>query len=100
MRVKFFDKNLDRLDTDAKWTGGFSESLVTAFRRRMQQIRSAVDERSFYELRSLHFEKLQGSRSHQRSMRLNDQWRLILQFEESPDGGPKTAVIVAIEDYH
>jgi plasmid maintenance system killer protein len=31
-------------------------------------------------------------------MRLNDQWRLILEIEE--DGQGKTLVIVGIEDYH
>lgn len=64
----------------------------------MQQIRSAVDERDFYQQKSLHFEKLKGGRSHQHSVRLNDQWRLILEFDG--DGSSKTVVIVAIEDYH
>jgi proteic killer suppression protein len=45
----------------------------------MQYIRAASDERDFYALKSLHYEKLHGKRSHQRSMRLNDQFRLILQ---------------------
>jgi len=57
-----------------------------------------MDEREFYALKSLHFEKLKGDRAHQRSMRLNSQWRLILEFEEDSDG--KIAVIVSIEDYH
>ena len=49
-------------------------------------------------MRSLRFEKLQPPRSHQFSMRLNDQWRLILEFEGK--GASKVTVIVAIEDYH
>jgi proteic killer suppression protein len=64
----------------------------------MQTIRSAPDERDLYALKSLHFEKLKGQRSHQHSIRLNDQWRLILEFKgKAPN---KTIVIVAIEDYH
>ena len=47
------------------------------FDRRMQFIRAAPDERVFYEWKSLHFEKLKGERSHQHSIRLNDQWQLI-----------------------
>jgi plasmid maintenance system killer protein len=31
-------------------------------------------------------------------MRLNDQWRLIVEYEEAGSG--KTAVVVTIEDYH
>ena len=51
-----------------------------------------------YAMKSLRFEKLQGNRSHQRSMRINDQWRLIVEFEgEAPN---KTLVIVSVEVYH
>jgi toxin HigB-1 len=64
----------------------------------MQTIRASPDERVFYHLKSLHFEKLHGSRSHQHSMRLNKQWRLIVEFEGS--GSAKIISIVAIEDYH
>ena len=34
----------------------------------------------------------------QRSMKLNDQWRLVLEFEG--DGPEKVVWVVAIEDYH
>ncbi len=64
----------------------------------MQTIRVAPDERTFYELKSLHFEKLKGNRSHQHSMRLNKQWRLILEFDGT--GSAKVVCIIAIEDYH
>ena len=52
----------------------------------------------FYALKSLHFEKLKGGRAHQYSMRLNDQWRLVLEFETSEAG--KIIWVVGIEDYH
>jgi toxin HigB-1 len=98
MEVQFRDAKLDRLETDPRYDGGFSQAVVTAFRKRMQMIRAAPDERVFYQLKSLHFEKLQGRRSHQHSMRLNDQWRLIIEFGgEAPH---KMVVIVSIEDYH
>jgi len=96
--VEFDDDNLDRLEIDARHTGGFPSTLVALFRRRLQTIRSAPDERDLYALKSLHFEKLKGPRSHQHSIRLNDQWRLILEFKgKAPN---KTVVIMAIEDYH
>jgi plasmid maintenance system killer protein len=65
MEVQFRDAKLDRLEIDPRYGGGFSQAVVTAFRKRMQMIRAAPDERVFYQLKSLHFEKLQGSRSHQ-----------------------------------
>ena len=64
----------------------------------MQHIRAAKDERDFYAFKSLRYEKLQGRRDHQHSMRLNDQFRLILEYEGT--GQDKTIVIVAIADYH
>ena len=64
----------------------------------MQVIRAAPDERTFYALKSLRFEKLKGPRAHQRSMRLNDQWRLILEIQPSTPGN--IVVLIKIEDYH
>lgn len=98
VEVRFADEDLSRLETDPKYTGGRSPAVVRAFRKRMQQIRAASDERTFYQLKSLRFEKLKGDRAGQHSMRLNDQWRLILEFEGK--GSDKVAVVVGIEDYH
>lgn len=98
MEVEFDDGNLDRLETDASFSAGFSQEVVTAYRKRMQQIRAANDERVFYHLKSLHFEKLKGSREGQQSIRLNAQWRLIVQLRgEHPC---KVVGIVEIVDYH
>lgn len=98
MDVRFADEDLDRLETDPNYNAGLSAAIVTKFRQRMQFIRSAPDEREFYKLHALHFEKLKGKRSHQYSMRLNRQWRLIVELEgQAPN---KVVVVVGIEDYH
>jgi toxin HigB-1 len=98
MDFRFNDGSLERLYTELDFDGGHGRPIARAFRKVMNVIRQAHDERDFYAMRSLRFEKLKGSRSHQRSMRLNDQWRLILEIEE---GRPKnTIVVIAIEDYH
>ena len=96
--MRFRDKRLDQLETDPKFDGGYSSVIVKAFRKRMQALRAAQDERVLYALKSLHFEKLKGAREHQRSIRLNDQWRLILELEEL--GSEKVVLVVSIEDYH
>jgi proteic killer suppression protein len=98
VKATFRDERLDKLEVDAGFDGGYASAIVKAYRRRMQQIRAAVDERDFYNQKSLRFEKLRGDRAHQYSMRLNDQWRLILEFEGK--GPNKVIVIVGIEDYH
>jgi len=96
VEVRFKDRNLARLETEEQ--GGLDQAIVRAFRKRMQQIRAAPDERTFYALRSLHFEELRGNRAGQHSMRLNDQMRLTMEFEGK--GADKVIVILAIEDYH
>jgi toxin HigB-1 len=98
LEIRFKDESLDSLETDSQETGNFPEGIVTAFRKRVQFIRSAKDERDFYQMRSLRFEKLKGPRSHQHSMRLNDQWRMILEFEGTAPN--KKIVLISIEDYH
>ena len=98
MEVKFRDTALDRLETDPEFTAGFDRAIVRAFRKRLQAIRSAIDERDLYVFKSWRIEKLKGNRSHQRSIRLNDQWRLIVEIEQAD---PKNVmVVVGIEDYH
>jgi proteic killer suppression protein len=98
VEVEFADDGLERLEVDPKFTAGLGPDLVRAFRKVMQVIRAALDERDFYRLKSLHFEKLLGERSSQRSIRLNKQWRLILEIVgEAPN---KTVRVIGIEDYH
>ena len=98
MDVEFEDDKLRRLACDAKFSAGYEFAVEQAFRRRVQFIRAAVDERAFWAMKSLHYEKLKGDRAGQRSMRLNDQWRLVLRIVEKDDG--KAVVVVSIADYH
>jgi proteic killer suppression protein len=98
MDVEFADDGLEKLEADPAHDGGWGRALVRGFRKVMQLIRAAKDERDFYAMKSLHFEKLKGNRKHQRSMRLNDQWRLIVEIKEAK---PKNVVrVMKIEDYH
>ncbi|AKU48449.1 type II toxin-antitoxin system RelE/ParE family toxin [Xanthomonas arboricola] len=98
MEVRFEDPSLERLEVDPKYTAGLDADLVKAFRKRLQFIRAALDERAFYAMKSLHYEKLKGDRDGQRSMRLNDQWRLILRLKEVDVG--KQVIVISIADYH
>jgi proteic killer suppression protein len=98
MEVDFDDERLDRLETDATFDAGFEQAVVRGFRKLMRAIRAAVDERDFYALKSLHFEKLEGARAHERSMRINKYWRLILELTGNAPN--KRVLIKKIEDYH
>lgn len=98
MEVEHRDKNLRRLEEDPAFDAGYSQGIVRTIRRRLQLIRAAADERDFYSLKSLHFEQLKGNRSHQHSMCINDQWRLIIEFEGK--GTDKKIILVGVDDYH
>ena len=98
MEVRFEDQRLSQLETDPAFTNGLDQSIVKAFRKRMQFIRAALDERDFYSMKSLHFERLSGNLHGQSSMRLNSQWRLILRMEKLESG--KIVVVISISDYH
>lgn len=98
MEIAYDDESLELLETDPAYTGGFADAIVKAYRKRIQQIRAATDERTFFALRSLNFEKLKGDREGQYSMRLNSQWRLIVKLEGAAPN--KVVHVVEIVDYH
>jgi proteic killer suppression protein len=98
MQVEFDDPDLDRLEVDAAFDAGFASAVVRGFRKVMQVIRAAPDERDLYRLKGLRFEKLKGKRQHQHSLRINDQWRLIVELRGA--GTDKRVGIVEIADYH
>ncbi|MCB0953461.1 MAG: type II toxin-antitoxin system RelE/ParE family toxin [Microthrixaceae bacterium] len=99
MQIDFEDDNLRQLYEDPDFrVARFHPDLVKAYRRKVQVIVGAESELDLRALRSLHFEKLQGSREGQHSIRLNDQWRLILRIKTQRDD--KVVAIIEIVDYH
>lgn len=98
MEVRFNDLDLDRLEVEADFHTNYSPEAVRGFRRIMAVIRAALDERDLHAMRSLNFEKLKGNRTHQYSLRLNKQWRLIVEI--APAKPKNVIVVIGIEDYH
>ena len=86
MEVEFEDSDLDRLEVAPGYTAGFTPAIVRGFRKAIQAIRAAHDERDLYASRGFRFKKLKGARSPERSMRLNRQWRLYLVIEDGTKG--------------
>ena len=98
MEINFRDPDLDKLETDPDFTAGYGKEIDKAFRKRIQAIRAAADERDLRAVKGNRFEKLKGDRMHQHSLRLNDKMRLIVEIESST---PKNKIIVVgIENYH
>jgi len=98
MRPVYGSSELKQLAENVKYKTSWDTAIVKLYRKRIQQIVAAPDQRALRAFRSLRLEKLKGQRSGQYSLRLNDQWRLIVVFGE--EAGEKVVHIVGIEDYH
>lgn len=98
MRFRFGSNKLEALYTEEKGARRYPAGVVDAFFEVLAVIAAAKDERDLYALKSLRFEQLRGHRKGERSLRLNDQWRLIVVLEEDQDG--KYLRIKDITDYH
>jgi toxin HigB-1 len=114
MLVRHADSKLARMEAEVGFTCGFGQNVVRMYRRVMQLIRDADNEQVLRNFKGLRYEKLVGDRAGQHSMRLNDQFRLIVTIEQPKPpkpasktredrpapAQPKTVVIVEIVDYH
>jgi proteic killer suppression protein len=98
MDFRFKDKKLEQLYTEEKDARFYPPAVVNRFFELMAIIDGAPDEREFYRLKSLHFEKLRGKRENQYSMRLNKQYRLIMTLETDAVG--RYVLVVEISDHY
>lgn len=99
MRFRFEDEDLERLFSDRSFHHPRAgPELTKPFRKTMQFIGAAVDDRDLRSYRGLRFEKLDGDRKGQHSVRLNHQFRLILHL--TTDGDDRVVVVLELTDYH
>jgi proteic killer suppression protein len=99
MRCEFEDPDLRRLYYESSFRmPRLGTDVVKAFRKKVALLEQAQHELELRQFKSLRLEQLQGDRRGQSSIRLNNQWRLVLRFEHDDRG--KLIVIVGIVDYH
>lgn len=98
MDVVFEDERLALIETDQAAQTRLPVAVIQSARHKLNVIRAAPDERTLRNWKSLHYEKLKGRRSDQRSIRLNNQWRLVFRLDDRRL--PNRIIVVAIEDYH
>lgn len=98
MDIDFADKILELIETDEAGKTGFPVPVIKSARRKLVVLRAASDERALRNWKSLHYEKLKGNREGQRSVRLNEKYRMIFVLDSDAD--PQKATILSIEDYH
>ena len=98
MDVVFLDRDLALIETDDSGKIKLPVAVILSARRKLTVLRAATDDRSLRNWKSLHYEKLKGSRDGLRSIRINDQYRMVFVIDEKTV--PPTVTISGIEDYH
>lgn len=99
MHIRFEDDELRRAAEDTSYTPKrWGPDILKAYRKKIQILRSAADERDLRAMRSLNLEQLKGARSGTSSIRLNRQFRLILKFKSENDG--RVVIVIELVDYH
>lgn len=76
----------------------FGPEVIKGFFKVMDRIDAAAAESDLAAFRGLNYKALQGNRSHQHSLRINDQWRVVVERQQATDG--TWLLVVNIEDYH
>lgn len=101
MEIEFKDSRLAKVEAGGAAnyaSSGIPLEAIEAFRKKLHFLREAPDERTIRNWKSLHYEKLKGDRQDQRSIRLNQKWRLVFKLDESR--APPKIIILGVEDYH
>lgn len=98
MKVRHASANTALIETDKAHKTGLPVAVIASARRKLRFLRQAVDERDIRAMKSLKLEKLLGARKGDYSLRVNDQWRITLSFDDTRSS--REIVILTIEDYH
>lgn len=98
MKLEFADDGLARICTDEAHRMGLPIAVIKAARRKLIQLEAARDERDIRNLKGLHYKKLQGDREGQRSVRINDQYRIVFTLSDAEK--PPVITIIEIDDTH
>jgi toxin HigB-1 len=91
MDIEFHDKKLALVETDDAPKTRLPISVIESMRDKLRFMRSAPDERSIRNWRSLHYEKMEGE---ERSIRLNKQFRLIFTIDTTSNPNKITVLRV------
>jgi proteic killer suppression protein len=100
MDIEFKDRQkLNLIETEKAATNTkLPIAVINSCRKKLNLLRAAPDEKTLRNWKSFHYEKLKGDIEGQRSIRLNDQWRLV--FTINTDSRPPKITILEIVDYH
>jgi proteic killer suppression protein len=75
----------------------FQKSIIQQYKNRITLLESIDRLSDLYSFKSLHFEKLKGERTGQSSIRINDQYRLVI--EQINDEAVKVLIVEISKHY-
>ena len=98
MKLRFEDEDLRRLFEDASFRHPrIGDDLAKSYQKKLGFVAAAVTVQDVRSMKSLRLEKLSGKRKGQHSIRLNDQWRVILRFEQTKPDGMFTVIVEIVD---
>lgn len=99
MIVLFRNQYLEDLQAGRKVMGKpqFGSPVIIKFRRLVETMRLMSSTQEMYDLKSLHFEKLKGDLKGYYSVRINDQYRIVMSIEKNEILVQEVEEIITIE---
>ena len=97
MKIEFRDRRLALIQTEEAAETRLPIAVIKSCREKLVILAAAPDERTLRNWRSVRYEKLKGEQEGRRSIRLNNQWRLVFALDQ---GQAPRIIVLAVEDYH
>lgn len=98
MRVEFANDHLRRILASDAHTLGLPIAVIKAARKKLLLMENAKDERDLRNWASLNYKKLKGDQMERRTVRINDQYRIVFVLLE--DEHPPAIRVLEIGDTH
>jgi proteic killer suppression protein len=98
MRVEFANDHLRRILASDAHKLGLPIAVIKAARKKLLLMENAKDERDLRNWASLNYKKLKGDQMERRTVRINDQYRIVFVLLE--DEHPPAIRVLEIGDIH
>lgn len=98
MEIVFKDQKLGLIETDEAEKTRLPIAVIISCRKKLVLLRAMSDERDLRNWKGLQYEKLKGDKKGLKSIRINDQWRVVFDLDNNRN--PPRITILKIEDYH
>ena len=92
--IKSFKDNRTRIIFEGSFVKGLPHDIQPRARRKLVQLHSAPSLNVFRTMPGNNLEKMSGDRQGKHSIRINDQWRIVFEWQNG------NAYNVEIVDYH